>query len=300
MHTKNHIVVNKQISGATDVYGLIGKPVRFSISPMIHNTISGFLGIDTAYVAFPVETAEGLSKAIEGAHALGIKGFNITHPYKHDVMPLLKEIDPLALKIGAVNTLKYDKDGYSGYNTDADGLYTSLIQNNVDLEGKDIVVIGAGGAANAVCMMAAHYGARRILILNRTVYNGKLLANKVKKYYNIEVGVLELNQWEQVPDGCICFQSTSLGMGTFKDVAPVEDARFYQKISVAIDLIYNPFETLFLKYAKEQGSYIINGFGMVLYQAIRAYEIWNNIELTDRQLELLVTQIEKEYTQMNS
>lgn len=297
MPTKNHVTINNQVSGTTGVFGIIGKPVTFSLSPMIHNTISSFLEIDTVYVPFPVGDGN-LSKAIEGAHGLGIKGVNITHPYKQEVIPLLTHVDPLALKIGAVNTLKYQEGGYSGYNTDADGLYTSLIQNKVSLGGKDIVVLGAGGAARAVCMMAAQYGAQSIHILNRTQSNAQLLAIEVKKYYNISVEALSLDQWEAIPDPCICFQTTSVGMGLSKNAAPIDEVEFYQKISVAVDLIYNPFETLFLKNSKSQGSYIINGFGMLLYQAIKAYEIWNNRQLTDAQLELLLDKISKAYTQM--
>ena len=298
MPTKNHVTINKRVSGTTGVYGLIGKPVTLSLSPLIHNTVSGLLEIDSVYVTFPVEEGD-LPKAIAGAHGLGIKGINVTHPYKQDVIPLLTHVDPLALKIGAVNTLKYEKGGYRGYNTDADGLYTSLVQNKVSLQDQDTVVLGAGGAARAVCMMAAEHGAKSITILNRTQSKADLLAIEVKKYYNIDVSVLSLEEWDILPDECICFQTTSVGMGHSKDKAPIDDLKFYKKISVAVDLIYNPFETLFLKNSKSQGSYVINGFGMLLYQAIKAYEIWNNIVLTDIQLKLLHDKIEEEYTRLD-
>ena len=297
MSTKNHVTISKRVSGGTGVFGLIGKPVALSLSPLMHNTISSFLDIDTVYVPFPVK-AGNLKKAIEGAHSLGIQGLNITHPYKQDVIPLLTHVDPLALKIGAVNTLKYEAGGYRGYNTDAEGLYTSLLKHNVSLEGKDVVVLGAGGAAKAVAIMAAHYGAKSIYILNRTVTRAEILAIKVKKYYNISVKALTLDQWDAIPNDAICFQTTNLGMGQWQDSVPIEDLSFYKKVSVAVDLIYNPFETLFLKKAKQEGSYIINGFGMLLYQGIKAYEIWNNIELTSSQLDLLLEAIEQEYTQM--
>lgn len=298
MPTKNHVTINKQVSGSTGVFGIIGKPVTFSLSPMIHNTLSGFLEIDAVYVPFPVDDTADLASAIGGAHRLGIKGFNITHPYKQDIIPLLTHVDPLALKIGAVNTLKYEDEGYSGYNTDADGLYTSLVQNGVSLEGRDIVILGAGGAARAVCMMAASYGAKNIYILNRTESNAQLLAIEVKKHYNINISALALGQWDIIPDNCICFQTTNLGMGSFKYSEPIEDMEFYKRISVAVDLIYNPYETLFLKNSKKQGAYTINGFGMLLYQGIKAYEIWNNIKLDNYQLEVLLDRISKEYIHM--
>lgn len=294
MLTKKHVKISKDVSGTTGVFGIIGNPVALSLSPMIHNTMSRFLDIDTAYAPFQVEDGN-LATAISGAHALGIQGFNITHPFKQDVIPLLTHVDPWALKIGAVNTLKYNDKGYSGYNTDADGLYTSLMTHNISLDGKDVVIIGAGGAARAVAIMAAHYGAKSICILNRTQSKAHLLAIDVKKYYNIDIEALSLDQWEKVPANCTCFQTTSVGMGQSKDAAPIDELEFYKRISVAIDLIYNPFETLFLKYAKRQGSYTVNGFGMLLYQGVKAYEIWNDIKLTDAQLSFLLDEMQKEY-----
>ena len=299
MPTKNPVIISNQVTGATDVYGLIGNPVALSLSPVLHNTMSKFLGIDTVYVSFPV-THGNLAQAVKGGHALEIKGFNVTHPYKQDVILLLTHIDPLALKIGAVNTLKYEEGGYRGYNTDAEGLYMSLKQNDVTLKDQDVVVLGAGGAARAVCMMAANYGAKNIYILNRTQGNSELLAIEVKKYYNIGVKVLSLDQWENIPSRCICFQTTSIGMGQSKDKAPIEHTDFYKKIAVAVDLIYTPPETPFLSLAKSQGSQIINGFGMLLYQGIKAYEIWNNIKLTDTQLSFLISKIEEEYTKTST
>lgn len=298
MPTKNHVKISKEITGATNVYGIIGNPVKFSLSPLIQNTVSRYMGLDNVYVSFPVEDGQ-LEQAIKGAHSLGVRGLNITKPYKQDVMPLLTYIDPLALKIGAVNTLKYEQDGYVGYNTDADGLYTSLLQNNIDLTNQDIIVLGAGGAARAVCMMAANYQAKSIYIINRTLENAQLLANEVKKHYDIDVYILPTGRCEEVPDKAICFQTTSVGMGTSSDTTPIGDCEFFAKLSVAVDLIYNPFETLFLKKAKQSGAYTINGFGMLIYQAIKAYEIWNEIELSDKDLKVLITEIEAEYIRMN-
>jgi len=299
MPTKNHVKINNNITGATNVFGVIGDPITFSLSPMIHNTISNFLGHDNTYVAFPVPHSQLIEKAIAGAHALGIQGFNVTHPYKQDVIPILTYVDPLALKIGAVNTLKYEEKGYSGYNTDADGLYQSLIQNNISLKAQDVIVLGAGGAARAVCMMAAHYGAKSIYILNRTENKAKLLAIEVEKHYNIETRPLSLNQWTLVPEKTICFQTTSIGMGTMKQQSLIEDENFYKKISVAVDLIYNPLKTHFLKNAEKQGSYIMNGFGMLFYQAVKAYELWNDMVFSDNHLELLFKKMEETYRRIS-
>ncbi len=299
MPMNNQRKINHKISGATKVFGIIGQPVKHSLSPMIQNTISSFLNHDNIYTAFPVLEPNKLHQAIQGAHALGIQGFNVTHPYKQDVISLLTHVDPLALKIGAVNTLKYEDEGYSGYNTDAQGLYQSLVQHGISLKGQDIIIIGAGGAARAVAMMVADHGANRIYILNRTMNNGKLLAIEVKKHYNIDIKYLSLEEWDGLPQSTICFQTTSLGMGQTKDQAPIEEDGFYEKITTAVDLIYSPSKTTFLKKAEKQGSYIINGFGMLFYQAVKAYEIWNNLVLTNSQLASLQEQVEKEYQSFN-
>jgi len=299
MPTKNHVKINDRITGGTSVYGIIGDPITLSLSPMIHNTISDFLGQENAYVPFPVPHSNLIEKAVTGAHALGIRGFNVTHPYKQDVIPMLSYVDPLALKIGAVNTLKYEKKGYSGYNTDADGLYQSLVQNKISLKDQSVVILGAGGAARAVCMMVAHYGAKNIYILNRTENKAKLLAIEVRKHYNIEAKSLSLDQWPLLPEKTICFQTTSLGMGESKQQSPVDNEGFYKKIAIAVDLIYNPSKTHFLKNAEKQGSYIMNGFGMLFYQAVKAYELWNGMVFTDKQLALLLKSIEEAFHQMN-
>lgn len=293
----DHVIISKEITGASKVYGIIGNPVTFSLSPLIHNTVSKYLGIDNVYVAFPVKDGK-LKYALEGAHILGINGFNVTHPYKQDVIPLLTHVDSTALQIGAVNTLKYENEGYSGYNTDGYGLYASLVEHKVELENQNVVVLGAGGSARAVCMMAASKSPLKLYILNRTIENAKSLATQVKKHYNIDIEVLPMEQWGNLPNGCICFQTTSVGMGDAKEASPMDHNEFFKKLSVAVDLIYNPFKTLFLKNAEKNGAYTINGFGMLFYQAIKSYEIWNDIKISNRDLRILFDKIQEEYIQM--
>ncbi len=150
-----------EINGKTNILGVIGDPIEHTLSPVIHNTLCELIGINAAYL--PVHVVSGtsdagesnISVAVKGLYASGVKGLNVTVPYKQDVMESLVEIDDLAKKIGAVNTLVLSKSGkgYKGYNTDMPGLRRALETKGVELSGEKAVIIGAGGAARAVCLM---------------------------------------------------------------------------------------------------------------------------------------------------
>ena len=178
--------MRQDINGKTEVIGIIGHPIEHTLSPVIHNTISSETGRNAVYVPFHVY-GEGDSAAdksdiesvVKGAYKLNIKGFNVTVPYKSDVIPYLSDIDPLAKKIGAVNTLVRTEDGYKGYNTDMPGLYMALQKKGVKVEGSDAVVLGAGGAARAVLAMLINYGAEKIYLVNRSFDKAAALAEEM-------------------------------------------------------------------------------------------------------------------------
>ena len=147
----------KDIGGTTKLCGLIGNPVGHTKSPAIHNLLAERTGFDLAYGAFPVPEGS-LESAVKGAFALGIFGMNVTVPYKQEVIPFLCDIDPLAKKIGSVNTLVRCENGYKGYNTDMPGLMRAFESDGVDIKGEDIVVLGAGGVARAVVRVVLRTG----------------------------------------------------------------------------------------------------------------------------------------------
>lgn len=282
--------MQQNINGKTQVLGVIGNPIEHTISPIIHNTLAKLLQMNLVYVPFKVEQ-NGLDKAIEGAKTLGIVGLNVTVPHKEKVIATLYDINPLAKQIGAVNTLKLTEKGYVGYNTDADGLFRSLTKHAIRLRGSDIVIIGAGGAARAVAMLCASEKANKITIMNRTLVKAKELAHQVRQHYQTQVEVIGLQETEGIDTFDVAIQTTPIGMFPNIRDNPMTDDSFYEKFHTAVDLIYNPGKTAFLKKAEEKGIQILNGFEMLLYQGIKAYEIWHNVEISDNALEEVIGQI---------
>ena len=173
------------INASTQICGLIGNPVGHSVSPVIHNNLASIYGQNLVYV--PLEVPEGrLEDAIKGADAFRILGMNVTVPYKSDVIPFLNSIDPLAEKIGAVNTLVREESGYRGYNTDMPGLYRAMISDGVEVAGKDVILLGAGGVARAVALLLLEKGAKHIYIMNRTPERAENIAEEINGYADRE------------------------------------------------------------------------------------------------------------------
>lgn len=282
--------MNQTINGKTKVLGLIGNPVEHTLSPIIHNSLSKELGINCVYVPFHVPHGE-LDKAIAGGKSLNLQGLNVTVPYKVDVMDFLIEITPFAEQIGAVNTLKFTDNGYIGYNTDAEGLGMSLKKNEIELRNSDVVIIGAGGAAKAVAVLCAKEKVSSITIINRTLSKAEQLSDNIKKFYDLPINVIGYDQVNQLQEFDIAFQTTSIGMSPDIHKNPVEDEAFYKKFHSAVDLIYNPEKTLFLKKAETNGAKIVNGFEMLYYQGVRAFEIWNNLLIDEKILDKVFLQL---------
>lgn len=265
------------VNGKTSVFGIIGRPVSHSLSPVVQNAFFKALGINGVYAAFDVEGS--IKKAVEGAYALGIRGFNVTHPYKKDVMPLLSEIDEFALRIEAVNTLKYTENGYAGYNTDVYGLIRAFEKHDISFENCSALILGAGGGASACAFAAALHGAKRIYIANRTNYNSELLATRIKKYYNIEAESISYDEMDKLDGSYFILQATTVGMGS--DSSPVKDINVLKKSCGIMDIIYSPAKTKILREAENLGLIAVNGLDMLVFQAVKAFEIWNAVKIDD-------------------
>lgn len=281
------------VNGKTKVYGLIGHPIRHTLSPIIHNTLANMLRNDMIYVPFDVDP-KGLEASLLGAYQLNIKGLNVTVPHKQEVIPFLSKVEGYAKQIGAVNTLKWCEDGYIGYNTDAEGLLMSLTENEIYIEDKNVLIIGAGGAARAASMMAAAKKPKQMIIANRTIEKAEQLARDVATFYDIPIKAASLNLIDCDLYFDLCIQTTSLGLHPQEDESPIKEDGFFNRVGAAVDLIYNPSETLFLKKAREAGCKTVNGFGMLFYQAIRAYEIWNEITVPKTYIDKLFQIIKDE------
>lgn len=266
------------VSGKTSVYGIIGNQVAKSFSPILQNTFGKELGVNMIYVPFNVERGQ-VKTAVDGGRAMGIKGFNVTVPHKIEVMEALCGIDPVAERIGAVNTLKLTEDGYVGYNTDIIGLRKCFEERNCGLEGKTVVMAGAGGAANSAAMLAGEERTKKLIIVNRTLDKAKDLAERVKKYYDIQVESCGYDDMMDIENPEIFIQTTSVGMGEGVWETPVKNAEFFKNVKMVVDIIYTPWETRLMKEAAEMGAVAVNGFDMLFYQGLASFEIWNDIKV---------------------
>lgn len=269
-----------EIDGHTRTCGLIGNPVAHTQSPLIQNHMARVTGINLVYVPFPVARGN-LEAAVKGALALDLLGLNVTVPYKSDVIPYLAQIDPLAERIGAVNTLVRCEGGYKGYNTDMPGLYRAMQQEGVEIAGRNVVILGAGGVARAVAVMLLEKGAAGAYLLNRTVDKARAVAEEVNRIAGRTFAqAYALADYGQVPgEKWLVIQATSVGMHPDVDCAVIEDPAFYRHVETGYDLIFNPGVTRFMKLTEAAGGKAYNGARMLVYQGVIAYELWTGVSI---------------------
>jgi shikimate dehydrogenase len=272
--------MNGMISGKTIVCGIIGDPIEHTMSPAMHNAAFQTLGLDYTYVPFRVKSLE-LKKAIEGIRGLNLRGLNVTIPHKVAVMQFLDRIDPLAEKIGAVNTIINDDGILSGYNTDATGFLQTLRDKDVEPGDKKVLLLGAGGAARAIGNVLAGEKAR-ITILNRQqeLYWAQDLAHLLTRHYGAKVNAGELtpeNLQRAIEGVDILVNATSLGMSPDDDQTPVPADLLGVSLTV-FDVVYNPYETRLLREAKAAGAKTISGLEMLVRQGAVAFEKWTGIK----------------------
>lgn len=273
------------IDAKTRVCGLIGYPVGHSVSPAIHNTLAGFYQKNLVYVPLPVEPGK-LQQAIAGAEAFGFAGMNVTVPYKSEVIPFLKEIDPLAARIGAVNTLVPTEGGYKGYNTDMPGLYRAMQADGVKIEGEEVILLGAGGVARAIAFLLLDKGAKHVFILNRNRERAETLTEEVNaaaKRSKPFAAACALEEYRTLDTGkrYLVIQATNVGMYPHTEHAVIEEADFYRMVKVGCDVIFNPKETRFMELVRQAGGEAYSGLKMLLYQGLIAWELWNDAEVSE-------------------
>lgn len=284
-----------KIDGKTRTCGLIGNPVEHTLSPVIHNNLAQMLGINLAYVPFLVEE-KGLSKAVEGAYELNILGMNVTVPHKSDVIAGLKEMDELAEKIGAVNTLVRCEGGYKGYNTDMSGLLRAMQTEGIHVKDEEVLLLGAGGAARAVAFLCAHQGAKKIYICNRTMNKAEAITDEIKVHMkDADIAAIRYEDIVSLPgEKFLAIQCTSVGLHPNVTDVVIGDGAIYDRIHTGVDLIYRPYETQFMKLVKKHGGKTMNGLKMLLYQGIIAFELWNGCTVTEDQAELILQKMKEE------
>jgi len=262
------------ISGKTKICGLIGDPVEHTMSPAMHNAAYQKLGLDYIYLPFRVKP-EQLAQAVDGLRALNVRGFNVTIPHKVSVIPLLDGLDPLAEKIGAVNTVVNNDGELRGYNTDSAGFLKALLENGIEPEGKKIVVLGAGGASRAITYALAGKGAQ-LTVLNRQLELdwAEDIARLIHKDLDKEVMVMELGRLAEALEGAdILVNATSVGMSPAVEESPVP-AQLLRPGLVVFDIVYNPIITRLLRDAGLAGARTIGGVDMLAWQGALAFEKW--------------------------
>lgn len=274
-------------NGETRTCGLIGNPVEHTLSPLLQNYLAEETGTNMVYVPFHVETGL-LEDAVKGAFALNLLGCNVTVPYKTDVVEYVVELDDLAARIGAVNTLVRCERGFKGYNTDMLGLYRAMLSDGVEPAGKECVILGAGGVARAVAVMLLEKKADKVYILNRTLEKAQAIAEEVNQMAGKEfVKAFTLDEYTKLPENkeFLAIQATNVGMHPrVEDVVIAEEA-FYQRVGVGYDLIFNPGDTRFMQMTRKAGGKAYNGAKMLVYQGIIAFELWNGIVVSEEMAE---------------
>ncbi|MCL2209453.1 MAG: type I 3-dehydroquinate dehydratase [Treponema sp.] len=255
----------RRISKKTRVYGIIGNPLKSSVSPWFFNTVFGLENADAVYVPFPTDS---VSNFFELANELEIKGFSVTVPHKESVLYELARCTETVLSISACNTVSFTENGWFGENTDCTGFSDSILAflGRKDLKRKKITIIGAGGVARAVAVAVYRLGGK-VLILNRTINKAKNIASQ----YKFRWGGLDNQGIEMMSKyNDIVIQTTTAGMEGNDDTDPLDLYNFSGKEAV-MDLIYIPGKTHFLKRAEEAGCKIINGYDTVIRQACTQY-----------------------------
>lgn len=270
MTEKNPITAN------TKILCVIGHPIEHSMSPIMHNAALRQFNLDYVYLAFNIFPSN-LKFAMKGFRAFNIIGINVTLPFKQEIMKYLDEIDPLALKIGAVNTIKNDEGYFIGRNTDAEGAMNALLNAGYTIQGKNILLLGAGGTARALVYIMAE-DANKIVIANRTEKKAVKLANEINKYFNNKIegksnSISILKQESKKAD--ILINTTPLGMYPNIDQSPIP-ADFLHEGLFVFDVVYNPLNTKLIKDATEKGCQILEGLNMLVNQGAIAFEWWTN------------------------
>jgi len=262
------------VSGKTKICAIIGDPVEHTMSPAMHNAAFQKMGLDYLYIPFRV-APEQLPQAVAGLKSLNVAGFNVTIPHKVAVMPLLDGLDPLAEKIGAVNTVVNEDGKLRGYNTDAEGFYRVLLEQGFSLQGKNVVLLGAGGAARALAYILAEKGARLTILNRRQELDwAENIARFILDDLNKEVKVFELgNISKALPGADLLVNATSVGMSPADNASPVP-APLLEKVPVVFDIVYNPLKTRLLKEAAAAGAQTISGIDMLAWQGALSFEKW--------------------------
>ncbi len=262
------------VSGKTAVYGVIGDPIEHTLSPAIQNAAFEAAGVDGVFLAFKVPFG-GVETALNGMRALGFRGINVTMPDKAAVIPFLDEVDEMARNLDSVNTILNSGGKLRGFSTDGAGAHRALEENGVQLAGKKLVLLGAGGAARAIAFALAK-DVSELVLLNRTPVKMNDLAEVVSTKFGIKVVVGTLsrsNLRSSLKGADVLVNATSVGMNPHSTESLVKSSWLNSHLAI-MDIVYNPLETKLAKDARTAGAKVVSGLEMLLYQGAASFEIW--------------------------
>ncbi len=260
------------------IVGVIGHPIKHSLSPFMHNMAFELAGLNYIYLSFDVVQSQ-LKMALKGVVALDIQGLNVTLPFKESIIQHLDEVSEEASVIGAVNTIVNDTGKLFGYNTDTNGVLETLLPFKEKINDKPVAIIGSGGAARSVIyILIRKFNPQKIAIINRTLQRAESLA----EYFASKMNYSEFETYELLPpdisdvirNSSLVVNATSAGLYPKTDDAPIELADAFGEEQLVFDVIYNPLKTKFLSVAEERGAKTVNGLKMFVEQGARAYELW--------------------------
>jgi len=263
-----------EINGSTRIAVVIGHPIRHSLSPVMHNAAFKYLGLNNCYVAIDI-SPEGIEHFIRGLRYTNIIGVNVTIPHKAAVIPYLDELSEEAKILEAVNTIKITEEKVIGYNTDVYGFEKCL--EDIDVPSCSALLIGAGGAGKAVAYTLSKLNVKNLYITNRTEERAKQLVQFINNVLNRKIEFIPFNQLETLKPVDIIVNATPLGMEGIKEELEIPSS-IIREGTTAIDLVYNPPVTNFLKTASSLGAKTLNGIKMLVYQGITSFKIWTDLE----------------------
>lgn len=275
----------ERITGHTELIGLIAYPIRHSSSPRMHNEAFAKLGLDYAYLAFEVDT-ETLEDTIKGFRAMKVRGSNVSMPNKTVVHKYLDKLSPAAEMAGAVNTIVNDEGVLTGHITDGIGYMSALKDADIDVIGKKMTIVGAGGAATAIQVQAALDGVSEISIFNQKdnfYQRAEQTVKDINEKTNCKATLYDLADLEQlkkeISDSFIFTNATGMGMKPLEGKTYIPDKSFFRPELIVVDIVYSPTETEMLRIAKEVGCRTMNGLGMMLFQGAAAFKLWTGQEM---------------------
>ena len=277
--------MEKRITGHTELIGLMAYPIRHSSSPAMHNAAFAKLGLDYAYLAFEVDN-DSLEGAVQGIRSLKLVGSNVSMPNKTVVHKYLDKLSPAAEMCGAVNTIVNEDGVLTGHITDGTGYMMSLKDNGVDVIGKKMTIVGAGGAATAIEIQAALDGVAEISIFNRKDEfwaNAEETVRKINEKTNCKAQLFDLADLdklkEEIASSYLFTNATGMGMKPLEGQTYIPDKSFLRPDLIVSDVVYYPRETELLRMAKEVGCKTMNGLGMMLFQGAAAFKIWTGEDM---------------------